>query len=377
MKREKYVEVVELYAILEEDLGNVLNVRWQDLMEEPRFVKVYRLILGHSLKDFAFECNIDSNLLKNIEKGEKLESNLANRIYGTINRLIENEKLEKTSIDILSKNYLTLEIIKSKNLQTLAKYQTRYLTIERPNIFMLLVYFYCFLFTVPFISQSPLSAKIFALALLLIAVGYHIFLYTQFFLWNDGIISNFIHFSLKNSPPESTKELKKIMLFLADMLDVLYIKYVEPDWHLSSIREELANVIRYYIHPNINETNKNKFLSYFENISIFSSCYSIEQYDEIKKTVTDIKSKFIEKKPEEISKIDKSINLFNTGISAPIFNVLSNINDIFIKTLHYWILAFFICGVLYILTKNLSIMLAALVFSGQMFVIHNTTKKSK
>jgi len=113
MKHGSYEELVQLYTLLEQKLGDVLKPQCSDLMDNPKFVKVYRLILGYSLENFSSECNLDSNLLKDIESGKKLEYNIATKIFETIIRLKKNNKLEKSSSDILSKNYLILEIIKS------------------------------------------------------------------------------------------------------------------------------------------------------------------------------------------------------------------------------------------------------------------------
>ncbi len=318
MKHEKYKEVVELYTILEKNLGNVLNVQCSNLMDEPTFVKVYRLILGYSLKDFASESNVDVSLLKGIEDGEKLEYNIATKICDTITRLIESKKLDKTSIDILSKNYLMQEIIASKNIQSLAKRQKAYLFFgERPLGIFVSVSYALFLGTVlAFGANLPSIIEIFFLALfflsLTIAAYYYIFLRKQFFLWDNDIISNFISLLLKKSFPESYDDVKKFLLFLASRLDDSYIKYHDPYWYFDAIRKELADVIRYNICPNINETNKDKILNYFEKINTFLSSYSPEQYEEIKKIISNIKSDFVEIRfadpvvPQVITEFNKS-----------------------------------------------------------------------
>lgn len=379
MKHEKYEKLVELYTILEEKLGDVLKPQCSDLMDNPKFVKVYRLILGYSLENFSSECNLDSNLLKDIESGKKLEYNIATKIFETIIRLIKNNKLEKSSPDILSKNYLTFEIIKSKNLHTLAKHQTRYLFFgQTSNRFISFLYILLFINLLSFASPFSFIIKIFVLVLSLIITAYFIFLGTQFFLWDNDIISNFICLLLKKSYLESNAEIKKILLVLASRLDDSFIKYHEPYWYFNSIRKELADVIRDYILPNINETNKDKILIYFENISVFLSSYSIDEYEEIKKLTIDIKTEFVEKRNIEQTKYDRLILALNSGFISPAFYVVKNIIDILIKTSAYWILAVIVGSVTYYLTNNLQFSGLIIAFLGSIFVIYtNIVNKSK
>lgn len=224
-----------------------------------------------------------------------------------------------------------------------------------------------------FASQFSFIIKIFVLVLSLIITAYFIFLRTQFFLWDNDIISNFICLLLKKSYPESNAEIKKILLVLASRLDDSFIKYHEPYWYLNSIRKELADAIRDYIHPNINETNKDKILIYFENISVFLSSYSIEQYEEIKKTIDNIKSNFTKGISTERvqTNVGKLIHLLNSGVISPAFYVVKNIIDILIKTSAYWILAVIIGSVTYYLTNNLQFSGLIIAFLGSIFVIYN------
>lgn len=58
MKQKRYDELIELYTILEKKLDDTLKPQCSDLMDNPKFVKVYRLILCYSLENFASECNL-------------------------------------------------------------------------------------------------------------------------------------------------------------------------------------------------------------------------------------------------------------------------------------------------------------------------------
>ncbi len=368
MKHESYEEVVELYTLLEQKLGDVLKLQSSDLMDEPKFVKVYRIILGYSLENFASECNLDSNLLKNIENGEGLEYNIATKIYDTISRLIKNHKLQKSSIDILSKNYLVYEIIKSKNLHTLANRQVRYLSLSKPN--RLVLYFYIIFFLIIFGAQFSIFISLALLLLILLFIIYYTFIKTQFFLWDNDIISHFICLLLKNSFSESLNEIKKIFRVLASRLDDEFIQYHDPYWYLRSIRKELAEIVCYYLYPNINEANKGKILDYLEKISIFLSTYSIEQYEEIKKLIADVKANFNEVRPIEQKQttIEKLIKMLNIRILP----LVGSFSDILIKTAPYWILALIVSSAAYILTKNLQFVAAVIAFLGLIFSIHNS-----
>lgn len=270
------------------------------------------------------------------------------------------------------------EIIASKNIHSLAKRQTAYLFFgESPSgIFLSVSYALFFVTILAFGFNLSSIIKIFSLALfflpLTIAAYYYIFLRKQFFLWDNDIISNFISLLLKKSFPESYDEIKKFLLFLASRLDDSYIKYHDPYWYFDAIRNELADVIRYNICPNVNETNKDKILNYFEKISTFLSSYSPEQYEEIKKIISNIKSDFVEIRFADQTRFDKLIQTLSSGFISPAFYVVKNISDILIKTSAYWILALIVTSAIYILTKNLLFAGYVLVFLGSMFVIYNS-----
>lgn len=363
MNRIEYDELVELYVTLEEELDDVLKVKQQHLMDTPEYVKIYRLILGYSAEDFAYECKVDTKVLRDIENGKQIEHNIINKIYDAIYRSINTNNIKKVSVELLSKNYLTIELIKSKNISILAKRQVKHLFFSKITKYWLIIIYGLFLMWIAY-SNNIISLYLLIPIVVVVIYGILCTIYykKQFFLWDNDIISNFIYLLLKDSFLESKNEISKIMMYLASRLDEYSIKYSDPDWYFDSIRNELAQTIRYNVSPNLNDTNKDEISNHFEKISIFLSTYSIDQYESIKKLIDEINTDFEEKIPQEKTIIERSIHIFDSYIVSPIKNITMNITNVVVNNYDFLVIGLISSIIIYYYTKNLEFTGSVLIF---------------
>lgn len=365
----RYGQLIDLFFNFEYESNNFRNIDFDLLLENPKYLYLFRYLLGQSKEEYAqiFSVATYDELNEKIKK-KKIDSQQAKEYYEIISvYLVELEKTDVNPskyLEVISDNFLKEEDRTKLILYAKADKMVSSKFFKRINfIFFILAYIGFILSLSQDISLNNVPFIIFLISIIIFFVM--IFLQKKYTL-SSGLkilhIAYIIQEFLVNDP-KLISFTKEYLLQISNGMGInRRTKEINP------VLNEISNIFydfdEFIKNKLLNQLDKGKFLEVsliLKKIGLQKTNGCLDNYIEIKKYIKEIENKFEIQPYKKISGFKTTINYSNILVNSFV-DLSFTVKSILVEILPYLFIAIIISYIYYRITGDLNN--STLVFTG-------------